>query len=265
MWPIVCFPIFPAMAKIIVLVFAFTVNIHLTLEIKTLSCNDLLILRILKAYNLFALIWAIFFISALAEMALAGTFATWYWMFDKAEVSSFAVVTALKTSMKYHSGTVALGSIPMINIFRNLPMIYKENAPLSSFCLWILYGLGSLLQRFDRYAYIMCFVDGRRLRSSALSGYRLISRSKVRSIALDIMAMIVHKICRVLLVIGIGVMVYLYLYIGGNWTKDQELWLVIPIIILAIGALMITGEIVGVYSIAVDTIAVCFRKCTQIV
>ncbi len=34
-------------------------------------------------YNLFALYWAVFFVSALSELVLAGVFATWYWTWDK--------------------------------------------------------------------------------------------------------------------------------------------------------------------------------------
>jgi choline transporter-like protein 2/4/5 len=37
----------------------------------------------LQLYNLFGLFWGLFFVSALAEMVLAGAFAAWYWAFRK--------------------------------------------------------------------------------------------------------------------------------------------------------------------------------------
>lgn len=38
-----------------------------------------------QIYNVFALFWCLFFTSALAEMVLAGAFASWYWAYDKSK------------------------------------------------------------------------------------------------------------------------------------------------------------------------------------
>ncbi|KAG0722373.1 Choline transporter-like protein 2 [Chionoecetes opilio] len=55
------------------------------------------------AYNLFALFWSMFFVSAFGEMVLAGAFASWYWVFDKSKVPTFAVTMSLGRTLRYHN------------------------------------------------------------------------------------------------------------------------------------------------------------------
>jgi choline transporter-like protein 2/4/5 len=46
----------------------------------------------LHAFNIFGIFWGLFFVSALGEMILAATFATWYWTFNKSHVPFFTVI-----------------------------------------------------------------------------------------------------------------------------------------------------------------------------
>ncbi|CAG2068295.1 unnamed protein product, partial [Timema podura] len=45
----------------------------------------------LHAVNIFGFFWGLFFVSALGEMILAATFATWYWTFHKSNVPFFTL------------------------------------------------------------------------------------------------------------------------------------------------------------------------------
>jgi choline transporter-like protein 2/4/5 len=49
----------------------------------------------LHAFNIFGLFWGLFFVSALGQMILAGTFATWYWTFHKSDVPFFTVTVSI--------------------------------------------------------------------------------------------------------------------------------------------------------------------------
>ena len=49
----------------------------------------------LHAVNIFGLFWGLFFVSALGEMVLAGTFATWYWTFNKSDVPFLTVTVSI--------------------------------------------------------------------------------------------------------------------------------------------------------------------------
>jgi choline transporter-like protein 2/4/5 len=49
----------------------------------------------LHAYNIFGIFWLMFFVSAVGEMILASTFATWYWTFNKSDVPFFTVTVSM--------------------------------------------------------------------------------------------------------------------------------------------------------------------------
>lgn len=54
----------------------------------------------LKILNVFGFFWSIFFVSALGEMVLAATFATWYWTFQKKNVPYFTLTVGLGRSIR---------------------------------------------------------------------------------------------------------------------------------------------------------------------
>ena len=45
-------------------------------------------------YNIFGLLWGLFFLAALDEMVLAGAFASWYWTLDKSKVPNFPLLAS---------------------------------------------------------------------------------------------------------------------------------------------------------------------------
>lgn len=51
--------------------------------------------KYLQFYNLFGFLWLLNFIIAFSHMVLAGTFATYYWTFDKKNVPRFALGTSM--------------------------------------------------------------------------------------------------------------------------------------------------------------------------
>lgn len=53
-----------------------------------------------QALNIFGFFWVMFFITALGEMVLAATFATWYWTFHKADVPYFTLTVGLGRTVR---------------------------------------------------------------------------------------------------------------------------------------------------------------------
>lgn len=49
---------------------------------------------------MFGFFWGVFFVSALGEMVLAATFATWYWTFHKKDVPYFTLTVGLGRSVR---------------------------------------------------------------------------------------------------------------------------------------------------------------------
>lgn len=54
----------------------------------------------IQALNVFGFFWGVFFVSALGEMVLAATFATWYWTFHKKDVPYFTLTVGLGRSIR---------------------------------------------------------------------------------------------------------------------------------------------------------------------
>jgi len=55
----------------------------------------------LHAFNIFGIFWGLFFVSALGQMILAGTFATWYWTFNKSDVPFFTVTLSTGRTFRW--------------------------------------------------------------------------------------------------------------------------------------------------------------------
>jgi hypothetical protein len=55
----------------------------------------------LHAFNIFGIFWGVFFVSAVGQMVLAGTFATWYWTFDKSDVPFFTVTHSIGRTFRW--------------------------------------------------------------------------------------------------------------------------------------------------------------------
>jgi len=65
----------------------------------------------LQLYNVFMLFWGLCFCSALGEMVLAGAFSSWYWTLKKSDVPALPVLTSIGRTIRYHTGTLAFGSL----------------------------------------------------------------------------------------------------------------------------------------------------------
>lgn len=259
MWSTLIFPIIPGILEVIVMFFALCVFVKLD-QHKNIPTNDHWILIVLHIYNVLACIWAVNFISALTEMILAGTFATWYWTMNKNQVPSFALSTALKTTLKYHLGTVAFGSMTIMTIFRIARMICGAGAKgngfgVLSFFRRFMFIVSGLWARFNRNAYIVCAIHGNGLHESAIGAYQLILRNVMHCFILDEAADIILVFSGILLGTGAGVITYVYLYYEDGHTPD-----IYVIVIVVVGSIVIASAFFSVYSVAVNTMVVCFRK-----
>lgn len=51
--------------------------------------------------NIFGLYWTLFFICGFGDMVLSGTFATWYWTFNKKKVPFFTITVSMYRTIRY--------------------------------------------------------------------------------------------------------------------------------------------------------------------
>lgn len=242
--------------------------------------------------------WTIFFVTALGEMVLAATFATWYWTFNKSDVPYFTLTVGLGRTVRYvwnifimfvvpcsfgisnfepfafeifsyHLGTLAFGSL-IITICRIIRVIlefidqklkkYDNEVTkcLLCCCKCFFWCLEKFLRFLNKNAYIMCAIHGKPFCTSARDAFNLLMRNFLRVIALDKVTEFLFFLTKVLITVGMGAATYFYF--TNERFGVQLHYIQVPIVIVMIGTYLISSVFFGVYSMAVDTLFMCFRK-----
>uniref|UniRef100_A0A1E1W227 Choline transporter-like protein n=1 Tax=Pectinophora gossypiella TaxID=13191 RepID=A0A1E1W227_PECGO len=227
----------------------------------------------LHLVNLLGFFWTMFFISGTADMMLASTFSTWYWT-PKRDLPFFTLTAGIFRTLCYHLGTVAFGSL-IIAIVRVIRVILeyidhklkKFDNPftrcLMCCCKCFFWCLENFIKFINKNAYIMCAVHGKNFCTSARDAFSLLMRNIVRVVVLDKVMDFIFFLSKLLISIGVGFAVYYiaqwnYVYEVTNGERLNYSY--IPAIILAIATYLISSIFFNVYSMAVDTLFLCFLE-----
>lgn len=221
------------------------------------------------AINVVGFFWLVFFISALGEMVLAAVFATWFWSFKKSNVPFFTLTRALGRTVRYHLGTVAFGSL-ILTICRLIRVIlayiqkqlkaYDNVVTRAILCCMqcFFWCLEKFLVFLNRNAYIMCAIHGKNFCTSAKDAFELLMRNMLRVFALDQVTGFLFFMAKVLVTLGMGASMYFYLEYRKHDVRLN--YLVVPAAVVMVGTYLISTVFFSVYSMAVDTLFLCFRK-----
>jgi solute carrier family 44 (choline transporter-like protein), member 2/4/5 len=104
----------------------------------------------------------------------------------------------------------------------------------------------------------MCAIHGKNFCGSAQDAFNLLMRNFLRVIALDQVTDFLFFLCKVLISLGMGACAYFYFgteFSGYNLNSELA-----PAIVVVIGSYLISSVFFGVYSMAVDTLFLCFCK-----
>ena len=144
-------------------------------------------------YNLFGLLWGLFFVSAFGQMVMAGSFAGWYWTRDKKKLPDWLVCSSVTRTLRYHIGTLAFGSliIALVNSLR-LFLEYVDRKlkqknqdylvvkVMLAACKCCLCLLDRCLRYINKNAYIMTAIYGHNFCYAARDAFFLILRNILR-------------------------------------------------------------------------------------
>jgi solute carrier family 44 (choline transporter-like protein), member 2/4/5 len=227
-----------------------------------------------KAVNVVGFFWLLFFISAFAEMVLAGTFARWYWTLRKEDVPFFTVTGSIYRAFRFHLGTIAFGSL-IITICRIIRIILEYiDKKLRKFdnevtkaimccCRCFFWCLENFLKFMNRNAYIMCAIHGKNFLSSSKDAFNLLMRNMLRVIALDQTTDFLFFLSKILISLGMAACTFIYLTSEVFSQHFPNVFLHYPLAqtsFIFIGTYLISSVFFGVYSMAVDTLFLCFCK-----
>ena len=232
----------------------------------------------LHAYNIFAMFWSLFFLSAMGEMVLSGAFSSWYWTFDKSKnLPPAPLSTSMGRTMRYHLGTLAFGSliIAIIRVIRvTLEYIYKKckRKPGSQVarailcccrcCMWC---LEKFMRFINRNAYIMTATYGTSFCRSARDAFMLIMRNVLRVVAVDAVCDFLLFLGKAFITVGITVASFYFLdhripIEGLDKFVPETHYSWLPVVTIAVGCFFISSLFFSVYNMAVDTLFLCFLE-----
>lgn len=221
------------------------------------------------AFNVFATLWMVHFISGISQTTLAGAFASYYWAYRKPhDVPFFAVTASFCRVLMHHLGDIAFGSF-LIATIRYIRLVIEfidnrirrksspdinNSATRSATCFFRIFFwlLDRFLKYIDRNAYIMMSMYGEGYLASAKRAVELLYKNTTRALVLDYVTYFVLLVSR-LLITGIAG----YMTAQEMFTADLHYkWL--PIVLVVLGTYFISKGLFSVYSMAVDTLFICF-------
>ena len=229
---------------------------------------------VLQVYNLFALFWVLFFTQALGEMILAGVFAGWFWTMDKVNDLPLApIFSSAHRTFRYHLGTIAFGSliltvVRMIRVFlefieQRLKQYGPDNVAVKAvlcMCKCCFYCLENCLRFLNRNAYIMTAVYGYNFCSGARRSFMLLARNLARVSVLDKVTDFILLIGKII-VLSLVLLFSLALYKAGAIDAERQLnFQIVPVLLIILTTYAVSSSFFSVYSMAVDTIFLCFLE-----
>uniref|UniRef100_A0A7N8YLM8 Choline transporter-like protein n=1 Tax=Mastacembelus armatus TaxID=205130 RepID=A0A7N8YLM8_9TELE len=229
----------------------------------------------LQFYNVFLFFWCANFVTALGQMTLAGAFASYYWAFVKPDdMPAFPVFSALGRSLRYHTGTLAFGSLilSIIQIIRVLLeyLDHKLKVAQNKFAKFLLcclkccfWCLEKFIKFLNRNAYIMVAIYGKNFCTSARDAFFLLMRNMIRVAVLDKVTDFLLFLGKLLIVGLVGV--FAFFFFSGRVkafenTAPNLHYYWVPILTVVIGSYLIAHGFFSVYSMCVDTLFLCFLE-----
>ncbi|KAM3598466.1 uncharacterized protein V6R79_018323 [Siganus canaliculatus] len=229
----------------------------------------------LQFYNVFLFFWCANFVTALGQMALAGAFASYYWAFVKPDdMPAFPVFSALGRSLRYHTGTLAFGSLilSIVQIIRvlleyldhKLKGAQNKCAKFMFCCLKCCFWcLEKFIKFLNRNAYIMVAIYGKNFCTSARDAFFLLMRNMIRVAVVDKVTDFILFLGK-LLIVGL-VAIFAFFFFSGRVkafenTAPNLHYYWVPILTVAVGSYLIAHGFFSVYSMCVDTLFLCFLE-----
>uniref|UniRef100_A0A673GAX6 Choline transporter-like protein n=1 Tax=Sinocyclocheilus rhinocerous TaxID=307959 RepID=A0A673GAX6_9TELE len=211
----------------------------------------------LQFYNVFLFFWCANFVTALGQMTLAGAFASYYWAPNKPnDMPAFPLCASLGRSLRYHTGSLAFGSLilAIIQIIRVLLeyIDHKLKGAENKFAKFLLcclkccfWCLEKFIKFMNRNAYIMVAIYGKNFCRSARDAFFLLMRNVIRVVVLD-------KVTDFILFLG------KLLIVGLVAVCLKNLFAFFFLQTVLVGSYLIAHGFFSVYAMCVDTLFLCF-------
>ncbi|KAF2885568.1 hypothetical protein ILUMI_20636 [Ignelater luminosus] len=267
--PIAAMPliIFEPLLTFLALTILWTTFVYFTLYIKSAAIateergriiyKQNAVMRFTYWYNLFVMLWMVQFVHGCQIMFIAGAVSVWYFTRDKSKLAK-PVFKNVKNILKYHLGTISLGSliIALIQSIRILFRALRKSFQISK-CDCIEKALShveTLMKYFTKNAYIITSIHGCSFAKSGSRAFKLLVEIAINSVGDFVLVLAKLLVVTWTVLIAIAML--------QDKEHVQNIW---PLILLVgIVAYLITHCFLSVYEVAVDTIFICFCEDCEI-
>eukprot|EP00903_Cladosiphon_okamuranus_P019573 g18001.t1 len=235
-----------------------------TITVKDFKYTDNM--RYTALYLLFSYFWTSEFIVAMGQIVVAMAVASWYFCRDKSTIGSGTVLRSVKTSLFYHSGTAAFGSL-IIAIIKTIRAIVAyiqkktkdtHNKILQAVlccvqcCLWC---LEKCMKFLNKNAYIQTAIFGYSFCTAAKRSFFLIARNIMRVVAVGVVSEVVLILGKVMIPLVSTVL----FYICAEATISEELHGIVAVSLLVCAVSFFVAKMfTEVFGMAISTILQCF-------
>lgn len=229
------------------------------------------IIQGMAIYHAVGWIWITCFLSALGEMTVAGVVAQWFFTRKedrrKWRCCSFMVTKSFFRCLRYHIGTLALGSfiITVCKVVRAFIEYIDQKTRNSQntlarccfkcmkCCLWC---LEKFLKFLNRNVYILTAIHGYSFCPGCCKAFNLILRNCVRVATLNSVSSFTFFMGKLFISAGMtAVAIYVF-----PMVKPDIQFIVVPAVIVFVCSWLAAGVFMGVFDMAIDAMFICFLE-----
>jgi hypothetical protein len=222
----------------------------------------------LSIYHFVGFIWVSVFISDLGEMALAGVFASWYFNKEprRENMGSSPVLRSFVRSIKYHSGSLAFGSliITIIKIIRLIIEYIREKTKdtdndaikcLLKCAACICWCFEKFFKYINRNAYILIAIHGYNFFSACKRSFGLLLRNCINVATINWVGDFTLFLGRVF-VTGIVTAVSCFIFAQ----MDDVTFYIVPGFIVALMAFFASDAFTELFEMGIDSMFLCYME-----
>lgn len=229
-------------------------------------------LQYMLLYHLFGLLWTAQFIIGFSYTTIAMVVSEFYWKRGEGKLVDAPVPRAMKNTLVYHLGSIALGAFIVAVIqFIRLIIKYieskckelKEKNTLVKFAFCCvnccLACVECVMKYINRNAYIMVAVEGKGYCASAIRAITLIMNNILRVAAVNMIGDLILFLGKLAIALGSGALAFLMLEDEAYKTGEHKVSSPLLIVILCIFAgYLIASVFMAVVEMAIDTVLLAF-------
>jgi choline transporter-like protein 2/4/5 len=230
----------------------------------------------LQLYHLFGLLWTNQFIVGIGIMTIAGCVSNWYWTADKDAnpQPKFAVLGALKRTLRYHTGSIAFGALLVAIIeFIRIILAYIDRKTQGLQASNIMFKIimkvvqccmccfEKCVKYINQNSYIMIAMLGCNFCVGTGKAIKTLALNIAQVATMNFVGEIVMVLGKFVITLAVGFLSYIIItltpaYQVGGASALSATW---PTVLFTmIFGWFVSGAFLSVYTMTIDTIVICF-------